>query len=383
MPEVFDAIVLGTGGFGSSAVYHLARRGLRVLGIDRFGPAHDRGSSHGETRIIRKAYFEHTDYVPLLLHAYELWSELEAEAEQQLFWQCGLMIAGLPDSEAVSGARLSARQHNLHVENLPAAAALQRWPAFRVPESFDVVFEPDAGFLKVEDCVRTYLDRAVTHGATLLFNEPVESWTSNGREVRVRTATREVVAAALVITAGAWAAAVMSQLRLPLTVLRKPIFWHPATNHACQISSGMPTFYFEMPQNLGESARSFYGFPAIDGQTLKVAEHSGGDIVSDPLLVDRVIHDRDSEPVSQFVSQCLPLTASRSQRQAICMYTITPDRHFVVDNHPEFPNVSIGCGFSGHGFKFTSVLGAALADLATNQSTNLPVQFLGLDRFHE
>ncbi|HLQ46342.1 MAG TPA: FAD-dependent oxidoreductase, partial [Planctomycetaceae bacterium] len=142
MPEMFDAIVLGVGGFGSGALYHLARRGLNVLGIDRFGVAHDRGSSHGETRIIRKAYFEHPDYVPLLFRAYDLWADLEAESQRQLFWQCGLMLAGLADGEAIAGARLSARQHGLTIENLSPEAAQRRWPGFRVPESFDVVFEP-------------------------------------------------------------------------------------------------------------------------------------------------------------------------------------------------------------------------------------------------
>ena len=117
MSDIFDVIVLGTGGFGSGTLYHLARRGLKVLGVDRFGAAHDRGSSHGETRIIRKAYFEHPDYVPLLLRAYDLWGELEAESQQQLFWQCGLMLAGLPESEAISGARLSAKQHSMNDEN--------------------------------------------------------------------------------------------------------------------------------------------------------------------------------------------------------------------------------------------------------------------------
>ena len=144
MSDVFDAIVLGVGGFGSGALFHLARRGLKVLGIDRFGAAHDQGSSHGETRIIRKAYFEHPDYVPLLLRSYDLWADLEAESRQQLFWKCGLMLAGLPDSEAISGARLSASQHGLTIENLSAAAGTKRWPGFQVPESFDVVFEPDA-----------------------------------------------------------------------------------------------------------------------------------------------------------------------------------------------------------------------------------------------
>lgn len=378
MADVFDVIVLGIGGFGSGATYHLARRGLRVLGLDRFGPAHDRGSSHGETRIIRKAYFEHPDYVPLLLRAYDLWAKLEAESQRQLFWPCGLMLAGLSNSEAISGARLSATQHGLTIENLSASVATKRWPGFRVPETFDVVFEPDAGFLQVEDCVRTHLDRAAARGANLLFDEPVVSWSSNGREVHVRTASREFVAASLVITAGPWAAAVMSDLKFPLQVLRKPVFWHETTSPAYNLDASMPTFYFEMPTD--EKASTFYGFPSLDGQVLKVAQHSGGELVTDPLLVDRQIHAADLQPVSEFLQACLPGVRPQPARHSVCMYTVTPDRHFVVDRHPEFPNVVFGCGFSGHGFKFTSVLGSALADLVTMGRTELPIEFLRLAR---
>lgn len=395
MADVFDVIVLGLGGFGSGAAYHLARRGVRVLGLDQFGPAHDQGSSHGETRIIRKAYFEHPEYVPLLLRAYDLWADLEAESQRQLFWKCGLMLAGLPDSEAISGARLSASQHGLTVQNLSAAAASQRWPGFRVPGSFDVVFEPDAGFLKVEDCVRTYLDRAAAHGATLRFDEPVVSWSSTGREVRVRTTSREFVAASLVITAGPWAASVMSDLRLPLQVLRKPVLWCETTSAVYNLDASMPTFYFEMPiartptsvppdvgiRATDEMPSTFYGFPSLDGKLLKVAQHSGGEIVADPILVDRQLHEADVQPVANFLQICLPEIRPQPARHSVCMYTATPDRHFVVDRHPEFSNVVIGCGFSGHGFKFTSVLGLAFADLATTGRTELPIQFLNLARF--
>lgn len=377
MAEVFDAIVLGVGGFGSGAVYHLARRGLRVLGLDQLGPAHDQGSSHGETRIIRKAYFEHPNYVPLLLRAYDLWADLEAESKRQLFWKCGLMLTGRPDSEAISGARLSADQHGLKIENLAAPVATKRWPGLQVPESFDVVFEPDAGFLKVEDCVRTHLDRAAAHGAMLLYDEPVVAWSSNGHEVRVRTATREFVAASLIITAGPWTTSVMSNLKLPLQVLRKPVFWHATTSPACNLDAGMPTFYFEMT-----SSSTFYGFPSLDSQVLKVAQHSGGELVSDPSLVDRTSHDADAWPVSEFLKACLPSILPQPVRHSVCMYTVTPDRHFIVDRHPEFSNVVIGCGFSGHGFKFTSVLGSAFADLATAGHTDLPIEFLSLKRLH-
>lgn len=378
MADVFDVIVLGVGGFGSGAAYHLAQRGLRVLGLDRFGAVHDQGSSHGETRIIRKAYFEHPDYVPLLLRAYDLWADLESESQRQLFWKCGLMLAGLPDSEAVSGARLSATQHGLTIENHSASDASKRWPGFRVPDSFDVVFEPDAGLLRVEDCVRTHLDRAVAHGATLHFDEPVVSWSSTGRDVRVRTATREFVASSLVITAGPWAASVLVDLKLPLQVLRKPVLWCETTSPAYNLDASMPTFYFEMP-NRG-AASTFYGFPSLDGRLLKVAQHSGGDLVADPSLVDRQLHEADVQPIANFLKACLPGVRPQPARHAMCLYTVTPDRHFVVDRHPEFPNVVIGCGFSGHGFKFTSVLGSVFADLATTGRTELPIDFLSLNR---
>ena len=385
MAELIDVIVLGVGGFGSGALYHLARRGLRVVGIDRFGAAHDRGSSHGETRIIRKAYFEHPDYVPLLLQAYELWADLEVESRRQLFWRCGLMLAGPASGEAIPGARLSARQHGLTIEDLSPAAAQRRWSGFRVPSDFDVVFEPDAGFLRVEDCVRTHLDRAVAHGAVLHLDNPIIEWSSTGREVRVRTARQEFVAASLIITAGAWATSVLSDLKLPLQVLRKPIFWHESTAREYDLASGMPTFYFEIPfveqaSRPAVTHRAFYGFPSLDSQVLKVAEHTGGAVVDDPLAVDRSCHDTDILPIANFLKACLPGVRPLPTRHSVCMYTITPDRHFIVDRHPDFANVVVGCGFSGHGFKFTTVLGEALADLATDGTTNLPIGFLSLGR---
>lgn len=380
MADAFDVIVLGIGGFGSGAAYHLARRGVRVLGLDQFRPNHDRGSSHGETRIIRKAYFEHPDYVPLLLRAYDLWADLEAESQRQLFWKCGLMLAGLPDSEAVSGARRSATQHGLTIENLFASAASERWQGFRVPDSFDVVFEPDAGFLRVEDCVRTHLDRAVAHGATLYFDEPVVSWSSTGRDVRVRTASHEFVASSLVITAGPWATSVLADLKLPLQVLRKPVLWCETTSPVYNLDASMPTFYFEMPNTNIRDAATFYGFPSLDGKLLKVAQHSGGDLVADPSLVDRQLHEADVRPIANFLRDYLPDVRPQPARHSTCLYTVTPDRHFVVDRHPEFPNVVIGCGFSGHGFKFTSVLGSVFADLATTGRTELPIDFLSLAR---
>lgn len=374
MSRRYDCIVLGVGGFGSGALYHLARRGVRVLGIERFGVAHDRGSSHGETRIIRQAYFEHPDYVPLLRRAYELWRELEGETGRSLMRLCGLMLAGPPDGEAVSGAKLAARLHQLDIESVSPADAARRFSGFRIPDDFEVVFEAEAGYLRVEDCVRAHVERAVAHGAALRTEEAVLEWTSDGESARVRTDRGEYEGARLIITAGAWAARLLAEIDVPLTVLRKPAFWHPVTGPVYNEDRGAPAFYFEMP------AGAFYGFPSLDGRTVKLAEHTGGEPVADPDRLNRGTGESDHEPVRGFVEQVMPALDPRPVRSSVCLYTMSPDGHFLVDRHPRHANVVFGAGFSGHGFKFTSVLGEALADLALEGRTRLPVRFLRIDR---
>lgn len=369
-----DCIVIGVGGFGSGALDCLARRGASVLGIEQFDVPHDRGSSHGQTRIIRQAYFEHPDYVPLCIRAYELWDDLQADCGRTLSRMCGLMLAGPEDGEAIAGARLSARRYGVPIESLSAADAAGRFPGFRIPPEFSVVFEPHAGFLHVEDCVRAHVERAERHGAELRIRETVRNWRSEGGTVTVATDRGEYTAGRLVITAGPWAKQVLADMQLPLEVVRKPLFWFPTTDPALHVDNGCPGFLFEMPEGV------FYGFPSLDGRTLKAAEHSGGRTVPDPAGVDRDAHPADTEPVAHFLAACLPGVDPVPHSHSICMYTLTPDRHFIVDRHPAHPNVVIGAGFSGHGFKFTTVLGEALADLALHGRTDLPVGFLSLER---
>jgi sarcosine oxidase len=370
----YDVIVLGVGGFGSGAFYHCARRGLRVLGLERFGVAHDLGSSHGETRIIRKAYFEHPHYVPLLIRAYELWRELEAEADRSLLHLCGLMLAGPPEGEAVGGARLSARLHHLNLEDFSVHEARERFPGFQFRDEFEAVYEPEAGYLEVENCVRTHIERASAAGAELRTNETVIGWKSDGRTVRVTTDRGEYNAASLIVTAGAWASQILADLHIPFEILRKPLFWHSVSSADYDVSRGAPAYLYELPEGC------FYGFPSLDGKILKVAEHSGGTPVANPLEVDRGIHEPDITAIRKFLKEALPGVRPEPVRHSVCMYTMTPDRHFIVDRHPEFANVAIGAGFSGHGFKFTSALGESLADLATKEETSLPIEFLSLNR---
>ena len=255
MTSRYDCIVLGLGGFGSAALHHAAVRGLSVLGIEQFAIGHDRGSSHGETRIIRKAYFEHPDYVPLLLRAYELWRDLEGSEGLSLMHLCGLMLAGPADGETIAGARLAARLHHLELHDVSPADRGTKFSGFRIPETFDVAYEPEAGFLEVENCVNAHVDAAIRTGATVAADEAVLDWSSGGRTFRVRTSRGEYESAALVLTAGAWTSAVLSSLSLPLEVVRKPQFWFPVHSSAYAEDHGAPAFYFEMPYG------RLYGIP--------------------------------------------------------------------------------------------------------------------------
>jgi sarcosine oxidase len=377
MTPRYDAIVLGAGGAGSAALYHLARRGARVLGIDRFPPPHDRGSSHGETRVIRMAYFEHPDYVPLLVRAYALWDELEKRSGRKLYEDCGLLEVGPMDGEVVPGVLESARRHGLAIESLDAKAMAARFPGFRLPEGLAAVFERRAGYLLVEDCVRAHLVEAQRFGAELAIGAAALGWEADGRGVRLRTERGDFFSKSLVVTPGAWAPALLGGLGVPFEVVRKPLFWFRPRDAAYR---GGPCFFYELPR-AGAASRFFYGFPDREPWGLKVAEHSGGRKVEDPLALERGIDRQDRAAVEEFLSAQLPGAVGELSHHAVCLYTLTPDRHFVVDRHPACPQLVFACGLSGHGFKFTSVLGEVLADLALAGGTAAPIGFLGLGRF--
>jgi len=371
MQSAYDVIVLGVGGVGSAALYHLARRGVRALGIDRFPPGHDRGSSHGETRIIRQAYFEHPDYVPLLLRAYELWGELEARRGERLYFETGLLECGPPDGVVVPGVLASARRHGLGVDELSASEAERRFPGFRVPGTMAAVFERRAGYLLVEACVRAHVTEAARCGAELETDSAVESWRADGAGFEVRTSRGVRHAGSLIVTAGPWAPGLLQDLGLSFEVRRKALFWFDA-----ELSyRTSPCFLYEAAGGI------FYGFPALEGSGLKVAEHTGGEPVADPLSVDRSLRPAELATVQRFLSAHLPGVGSACTRHAVCMYTMTPDENFVVDHHPAHPRLAYAAGLSGHGFKLTSVLGEALAELALDGKTRQAIGFLSAGRF--
>lgn len=371
----FDCIVLGVGGVGSAALYHLARRGVRVLGLDRFAPGHDRGSSHGSTRVIRLAYFEHPDYVPLLRRAFELWQELEDQRAAQLYMRTGIIEMGPPDGEVVPGVLRAARQHDLEVHELTADEVQQRYPGIRLPEHWQGVFESEAGYLWVEKCVIAYAEQAQAYGACLQTGEVVRQWSATGDGVTVQTDKQLYRAHRLVITAGAWAPQLLSSLEVPMQVLRKPLLWYRTQQPDYRGDGGFPVWLFETPNG------TFYGFPELDDMGLKVAEHSGGLTVDEPLQLERQLTPADRQPVEALLRRHLPGVSDRCLHHTVCMYTSTPDGHFIVDRHPQYGQVCFAAGLSGHGFKLSNVLGEVLADLALDGHTRHPVDFLAVRRF--
>jgi sarcosine oxidase len=371
--ETCDVIVIGCGGFGSSAMFHLAQRGLKVIGIDRFHPPHDRGSSHGETRIIRKAYFEHPSYVPLLHRAWELWEELSESVGERLIEQRDLLIAGPPGSEVIEGARLSARLYGLPMENLTATEAAIRYPAFCLPENYEVAIESTSGYLWAERCVAYHLSSAASLGAQLRNNETVLSVSSSGTGVRVQTDRGCYSAGAAVVTSGAWTGQLLSDYARHISVLRKTLCWFPVTSENWIRKDRGPLFFVDAPES------QFYGIPSVDGQTIKVGMHTGGEVVPDPTTLSRHVTDDDERPISHFAGKYLEGIKPQASRSVICMYSMTPDGHFLLDRLPDSPIV-VAAGFSGHGFKFTSVLGEVAADLVQQGKTGLDIGFLSANR---
>jgi monomeric sarcosine oxidase len=355
-----DFAVLGLGGIGSAALATLASRGHRVLGFDAHNPPHDKGSSHGETRVIRQAYFEHPSYVPLLKRAYSLWEALEARSGRVLFERCGVLEVGPPDGVVVPGVLRSARDHDLAVECLDPAALRERFPGFEAPPGMVGVFEEDAGFLKVEAAVTAHLAWARSAGAEIHVHSRVHAYRPHAAGVLLETDQGAFDVGAVLLTSGAWLPALAPGLAPFLSVLRKVQIWIQLPSGHPQ-RQGAPCYLFEMPEGV------FYGFPGDASGAMKVAEHTGGELV-DPDTLDDLLRPEELDSVAAFLAHVMPsVDCERVLRHATCMYTMTPDEHFVVGAHPGLSRVYLAGGLSGHGFKFATVLGEALADLASGE----------------
>jgi sarcosine oxidase len=375
MADNLDVIVLGVGGMGSAACFELARRGRRVLGLEQFPLVHARGSSHGHTRIIRTAYYEHPAYVPLVRRAFEKWYDLEQLTGRHLLTECLCLNVGPPGSELVAGVRASVREHGLVAEELTGSAIGERFPAFRFPREFIGILESNAGFLAVEDCVQAHIDAATTFGAEIRSEETVREWKANGAGVEVTTGKGTYRASKLIVTAGAWATQLLADMSVPLAVMRQTLLWFDARDRAEAFRRDrLPIFIADVPGG------PFYGLPAIDRFGLKVARHYGAPERPNPDGVDWNLGEDDVAAMRPLIDTYLPGLGPLTKGQ-VCMYTLTPDRHFVIDLHPRHSQVMVACGFSGHGFKFAPVVGEILADLAERGTTRHEIGFLSAQRF--
>jgi sarcosine oxidase len=368
MAESYDVIIIGLGGMGSAAAYHLARRGQRVLGLEKFTPAHDKGSSHGGSRIIRQSYFEDPAYVPLLLRAYELWEGLAQDSGQEVYRITGGLFLGPPDCLTVAGSLRASRQWSLPHEVLDAAQIRSRFPNF-TPQPGDVgLYEAKAGFARPEMTVAAHLDLAAREGAALRFGEEVLEWSESATGVTVTTGAGTYTAGQLVICPGAWAPQLLAELGIPITVERQVLYWLDPV--------GGTAPFEDQPIFINENAHGMqiYGFPAIDGPDggVKVAFFRKGQECT-PDTIDRVVHPEEISAMRDRVTELLPALAGDCVHSATCMYSNTSDEHFVITRHPDYANVTVACGFSGHGFKFVPVVGEIVADLATTGTTAHPI----------
>ncbi len=376
-----DVIVLGLGGMGSAAAAHLAARGRKVLGLERFTAPHDRGSSHGHTRVIRQAYFEHPAYVPLLLRAYELWRALERESGRQLLLLPGGLMMGTAASEVVAGSLRSARQHGLPHDELDAREIRRRFPQFQISDDTVALFERAAGLVFCEPAVSAHLDWAARQGAELRFEEPALSWSpTSGGGVSVTTAQGTYTADQLVITPGPWAPELLGDLGVPFVVERQVLFWfQPPGGVGPFLPERFPIYIWEHP-----SGATPYGFPAVDGESGGVKIACYRKAVPEPCspeTVDRRIREDDVASMRAAMRGLLPQLDGPLLKAATCLYTLTPDLNFVIGPHPANPQVLVAAGFSGHGFKFCSVVGELLADLAIAGRTQHELGLFAPDRF--
>lgn len=367
----YDAIVIGTGGMGSAACLELARRGRRVLGLDRFHPPHSHGGTHGRSRIIRQAYMEAPAYVPLLLSAYRLWRRLEEETGVDLLRITGGLMIGPPDSDAVAGSLRSAREHGIAHEMLDPAEIRRRFPPLTPGADTVALWEREAGVLDPELGVGTMLDAAEDLGAVLRPGVRVTGWECAGEGVRVRTENGEQLRAArLVLTAGPWASELLPGVSTHLTPSREVMHWFQPEGGVARYAPDRFPIYIWDP---GAGA-VIYGFPALDGPQggVKVAIHHGGDPV-DPDHVSREVTPDDVEAIRACLAHRIPDLAGRHLHGAVCLYTNSPDHHFLLGPHPQAPQVVLAAGLSGHGYKFAPVVGALLADLALHGETDHPI----------
>jgi sarcosine oxidase len=370
-----DCIVAGLGAAGGAALYHLAGRGVRVAGFDRFAPPHAHGSSHGETRMIREAYHEDPRYVPLVRRAYDLWHDLSTNAPSPVIRETGGLFTGRPWEELVTGIRRSGDAHAIAIETIPQEERSRRVPWLRPDGDMVTITEPRAGFLLPERCITAHLEGARARGAAIHVDEPVTAWRSDRGTVVVETSKQRYTTRRLMLCTGAWMTPVGGDIGAPLTVTRQTLFWFRPRGDATSFSpERFPVWAVEYV-----AGRLLYGFPDV-GSGLKVAVHYGGAPTTVD-AVDRAVSDDEIRDMTALVDRYLPGITDGVTKTAVCLYTNTPDCHFLVDTHPSCDRVLVVSACSGHGFKFSSAIGEAAAQWATDGAWTHDLSLFSRRRF--
>ena len=371
----YDVIVVGVGGMGSAVVCHLARRGLKVVGLEQFDIPHEMGSSHGISRIIRLAYWEHPGYVPLLRRAYQLWHELEKEVDERLLFITGGIDAGEEASDTVKGALLSCKIHDLPHEQLDAAALSRRFPGYHLASGLVAVYQPDAGFLLPERCIVAHVMAAQRLGAVVHARERVTGWQAQDESVLVTTNRASYQARKLIIAAGAWASKMVPALEHLAVPERQVLIWTQPLRPEYFRLGAFPVFNMEAPEG------RFYGLPVYGVPGFKFGKyHHRSQRVDDPDHMDRECHMEDEEVLRAGLRRYFPDANGPTMAMKTCLFTNSPDEHFIIDRLEDSPQVAVAAGFSGHGFKFCSVVGEIMAELVLEGSTSLDIGMFRLNR---
>ncbi len=379
MARAWDVLVIGLGAMGGAATAWLAEDGYRVAAFDRFTPPHAQGSSHGRSRIFRQAYWEDSRYVELLLRAGDLWARLERDSGRRLLHVCGGLMVGPVDGQLVKRSAESARKFGVPHETLTASELRKRWPVFGGGDDTIALLEHGAGYLVPEMCIEQQLRQAARHGAELHLDEEVHEWSAGPNEATVRTGRGTYAARHLVIAAGPWAPQILEELKLPLWVTRQVVFWFAPNEDIAPFREGrLPIYLFETK----DAPPIVYGFPLTgpDAEGVKVAVHGSGEVCT-PEAVCREIRAEDEQFIRRRLAETLPSLAGRVVRAETCLYTMTPDEHFVLGPHPHHPRVTVAAGFSGHGFKFAPAIGEILGELATRGKSRYDIEMFSPSRF--
>ena len=359
MGRHYDVIIVGAGSMGMAAGYYLLKLGIKTLLLDRNNPPHDQGSHHGETRIIRHAYGEGKQYVPLVLRAQELWEQLQAESNKRLFLQTGVLGVGAPGSTFIKGAIHSGKEYSLPFEVLSSEEMTYRWPGISFPEGFTGCFETRSGVLYSEQCIQAFRDLGLANGMTLLPFTKAESIEVHSSGATIATANDTYHSDFVVVSAGAWSGKLLRELGLDLSLqpTRKTVSWLECDRQLYD-SSIFPAFTVDLLK------AHYYGFPSIGGSGVKIGRHDGGVPVDPDETVSPYGAD-DEQEMRTFLEKYMPGANGPLVKGSTCFYTLTPDEDFILDQHPQYPHLFIAAGFSGHGFKFSSVIGEVISQVVT------------------